>query len=187
MAEEMKNASTEAPRAIVMSVYLGAVTGFIFLISICFCIGDIDATALSPTGVPLIQIFYDSTGSVVGACFLASLVLVIGMGAANSLLAEGSRSLFAFARDGGLPFSRVFSAVEPRKQVPVAAILLACGVQMVLNSIYFGTFTGFNTVISIATEGFCMSFPVLFLSFAPQSPLPPLPPPLPSPPNQPLH
>ena len=155
MTEEMKNASTEAPKAIVMSVYLGAVTGFVFLISICFCIGDINNTALSPTGVPLIQIFYDSTGSVIGTCFLSSLIVVIVLGSANSLLAEGSRSLFAFARDRGLPFSHVFSKVEPRKQIPVAAILLACGVQMVLNSIYFGTFTGFNTVISIATEGFC--------------------------------
>lgn len=39
--------------------------------------------------------------------------------------------------------------------MPVYAILLACLVQIALNSIYFGTLTGFNTVISIATEGFC--------------------------------
>ncbi len=49
--------------------------------------------------------------------------------------------------------------------MPVAAILLACGVQMVLNSIYFGTFTGFETVISIATEGFCTSAPFSLFSF----------------------
>lgn len=167
MTEEMKNASTEAPKAIVMSVYLGAITGFIFLISISFCIGDITNTALSPTGVPLIQIFYDSTGSVAGTCVLSSLIVVIALGSANSLLAEGSRTLFAFSRDHGLPFSHLFSRVQPRRQVPVAAILLACGVQMVMNSIYFGTVTGFSTVISIATEGFC-TFP----PFPPSLPLP---------------
>ncbi|KAI4131783.1 MAG: hypothetical protein LQ347_002837 [Umbilicaria vellea] len=155
MTEEMKNASREAPKAIIMSVYIGAITGFIFLISVCFCIGDITATAQSTTGVPLIQIFYDSTGSVVGACFLASLVTVIGLVCANALLAEGSRSLYAFARDKGLPFSSLFAQVEPKRQVPVYAILLALAVQMALNSIYFGTLTGFNTVIAIATEGFC--------------------------------
>jgi len=155
MTEEMKNASQEAPKAIVMSVYLGAITGFIFLVSVCFCIGDINATATSTTGVPLIQIFYDSTQSVVGACFLSSLIVVIVLAATNSLLAEGSRSLFAFARDHGLPFSHIFSKVEPKKKVPVYAILLACAVQMAMNSIYFGTLTGFNTVVSIATEGFC--------------------------------
>ena len=155
MTEEMKNASREAPKAIIMSVYIGAITGFIFLISICFCIGDITATAQSTTGVPLIQIFYDSTGSVVGACFLASLITVIGLVCANALLAEGSRSLYAFARDKGLPFSIIIAKVEPKRQVPVYAILLALAVQMALNSIYFGTLTGFNTVIAIATEGFC--------------------------------
>ena len=151
----MRNASREAPKAIILSVYIGAITGFIFLISVCFCIGDISATATSSTGVPLIQIFYNSTQSVVGACFLASLITVIVLVCANFLLAEGSRSLFAFARDRGLPFSHIFSKVEKKRQIPVYAILLACVVQMALNSIYFGTVTGFNTVISIATEGFC--------------------------------
>ena len=155
MTEELKNASREAPRAIIMSVYIGAVTGFVFLIAICFCIGDITNTAQSTTGVPLIQIFYDSTQSVVGACFLSSMIVVIVLVSANALLAEGSRSIYAFARDHGLPFSKVFAKVEPKRQVPVYAILLACVVQMALNSIYFGTVTGFNTVISIATEGFC--------------------------------
>lgn len=164
MTEEMKNASREAPKAIVMSVYIGAITGFIFLISICFCIGDITSTATSTTGVPLIQIFYDSTKSVVGACFLSSLIVVIVLVCANALLAEGSRSLFAFARDQGLPLSSVFARVEPKRQVPVNAILLACAVQIALNSIYFGTLTGFNTVISIATEGFYLSYAMPLLA-----------------------
>jgi choline transport protein len=158
MTEEMRNASREAPKAIILAVYIGAVTGFIFLISICFCIGDINDTASSTTGVPLIQIFYDSTNSVAGACVLASLITVIVLVCALFLLAEGSRSVFAFARDHGLPFSTVFAKVEKKRQIPVYAILLACGVQIAMNSIYFGTVTGFNTVISIATEGFYLSY-----------------------------
>ena len=164
MTEEMKNASKEAPKAIVMSVYIGAITGFIFLISVCFCIGDISSTASSTTGVPLIQIFYDSTGSVVGTCFLSSLLVVIALVCANALLAEGSRSLFAFARDHGLPMSSLFAKVDSKRQVPVYAILLTCAVQIALNSIYFGTLTGFNTVISIATEGFYLSYAMPLLA-----------------------
>jgi choline transport protein len=159
MTEEMKNASKEAPKAIIMSVYFGAVTGFIFLISVSFCIGDISATATSSTGVPLIQIFYDSTGSVAGACVLTSLITVIVLVCQAFLTAEGSRCVYAFARDHGLPFSRVFAKVERKRQIPVYAILLTCFVQIALNSIYFGTVTGFATVISIATEGFCESAP----------------------------
>lgn len=88
MVEDMKSASTQAPRAIVLSVYIGAVTGFIFLVAICFCIGDIDTTAGSTTGVPLIEIFYNSTSSIVGTCFLSSMIVVIVLICANALLAE---------------------------------------------------------------------------------------------------
>lgn len=158
MCEELKDARKQAPRAMVMSVYIGAITGFVFLVSVCFCIGDIDTVANTPTLVPLIQIFYDSTSSNVAACFLASFIVVINIGAGNALLAEGARSLYAFARDHGLPFSSVLSKVEQKHQTPVAAILLGTVVQMAFNSIYFGTVTGFNTVIAIATEGFYLSY-----------------------------
>lgn len=158
MVEEMRNPSKDAPRAIVMSVYLGAVTGFIFLISAFFCIGDLEATATTPTGVPLIQIFYDSTGSVGGATTLAAMIAVIVLVCANSLMAEGSRALWAFARDHGLPFSRVFNKVDKRLSVPVNAIVLCMVLQMALNSIYFASYEGFSTVISIATFGFYLSY-----------------------------
>jgi choline transport protein len=160
MTEEMRNASKEAPRAIVMSVWLGAVTGFVFLVSVFYCIGDIETTATSPTGVPLIQIFYDSTGSVSGSCVLGSMIVVIDLLCANALMAEGSRSLFAFARDHGLPFSKVFAKVNPNRQVPTYSILLCLVVQMLLQSIYFGSYTGFATVIAISTQGFYVSYSI---------------------------
>jgi choline transport protein len=164
MTEELKDASKQAPRAMVLSVYIGAITGFVFLIAVCFCIGDITTVADTPTLVPLIQIFFDSTNSNVGSCILASLIVIIDVACANALLAEGSRSLYAFARDHGLPFSSIISKVEPKHQVPVAAILLGTVVQMAFNSIYFGTVTGFNTVIAIATEGFYLSYAMPLLT-----------------------
>lgn len=117
--------------------------------------GDIDATATSSTGVPVIEIFLNSTASVAGSTVLSCLISVIVLVCANSLMAEGSRAVYAFARDHGLPFSQTFSKVSESKKVPVYAIMLTCVVQIAFNSIYFGTITGFNTVISISTEGFC--------------------------------
>lgn len=155
MTEEMKSASKEAPKAIVLAVILGAVTGFVFLLTLCFCIGDIAETADSSTGVPVIQIIYDSTGNKAATCILSTLIAVIVIVAGNNILAEGSRSVYAFARDNGLPFSKFFSKVESKSQVPVNAVLLTLVVQLALDAIEFGTTTGFETVISIATEGFC--------------------------------
>jgi len=161
MTEELRNARREAPRAIVLSVWIGAITGFVFLITLCFCIGDISTTAASATGVPIIQIIFDSTNSLAASTCLTTLLIVIDVFCAIALTAEGGRAVYAFARDRGLPFSDVWAKVEPRKQIPVAAICLVVAVQIALNSIYFGSYTGFETVISIATEGFC-KFLVIF-------------------------
>lgn len=155
MSEEMKGASIEAPKAIILSVVIGAVTGFAFLLTLCFCIGDIAQTEGSSTGVPVIQITYDSTGSKVGTCFLSSMIAIVVIVAGINLLAEGCRSVFAFARDKGLPFSEFFAKVEGNHRMPLRALLLTVAVQLALDAIDFGTTTGFLTVIQIATEGFC--------------------------------
>lgn len=110
------------------------------------------------TGVPLIQIFADSTGNISAATFLSALIAVIVLICANSLMAEGSRSLYAFARDHGLPFSSLFSKVDKKRAVPVYSILLATIIQMALNSIYFASYEGFSTVISLSTFGFYLSY-----------------------------
>lgn len=159
MVEEIHNPRKEAPRAIILSVYLGFITGFVFLIAACFCMAGIEETALSSTGVPIIEIFYNSTASRAGASCLTVLLIVIGMGGSNALTVTGGRAVFAFARDRGLPFSPIWAKVEKKSQIPVMAICLTVAVQMALNSIYFGTVTGFNTVVSIATLGFCRLFP----------------------------
>ncbi|KAJ5881640.1 uncharacterized protein N7529_000312 [Penicillium soppii] len=164
MTEEMTHASRDAPKAIILSVIMGAVTGLVFLLTLCFCMGDIETTANSPTGVPVIQIFYDSTHSKIGTCILASMIVIIIMVTSISLVAEGSRSLYAFARDHGLPFSELWSQVEPKKKIPLHAIILAVLVQLSLNAIYFGTETGFETVISISTTGFYVSYGLALLS-----------------------
>jgi choline transport protein len=73
-------------------------------------------------------------------------------------MAEGSRALWAFARDSGLPLSKTWARVNKRSQVPVNSILLAMILQAGLNSIYFASYEGFSTVISIATFGFYLSY-----------------------------
>ena len=155
MTEEMHNASKQAPKAMVLAVALGAVTGFAFLLTLCFCISDIQGTANTTTGVPVIQIIYDSTKSKAATCVLSSMISVIVIVAGLNLLAEGSRAIYAFARDHGLPFSQYLSKVENTRQVPRNALLLTAAVQLALNAIEFGTTTGFQTVVAISTEGFC--------------------------------
>lgn len=83
------------------------------------------------------------------------MITVITIVTSISLLAEGSRSVSAFARDHALPFSRVLSKVESKQKIPPYAPALTLAAQLCLNSLYFGTMTGFGAVVSIATKGFC--------------------------------
>lgn len=113
-----------------MTVLIGAVTGLFFLMVLCFCIGDISTTANTPTGVPVNQIIYGSTPSKVATCCPIGLLDVIVIFCTVSLVADGSRMIFAFSRDRGLPFSSILSRVDRRRHVPIYAIITTVVIQM---------------------------------------------------------
>ncbi|KAK3070644.1 hypothetical protein LTR53_010097 [Teratosphaeriaceae sp. CCFEE 6253] len=158
MTEELHDARHTAPKAIIWSVWIGAVTGFAFLVAAMFCIGNLEEVVTTPTGVPLIAIFQNATGSVSGALGLTALITVIALVSLWFLMAQSSRVVFSFARDGGLPFSSIIARVHPTLHVPIYAILLVLVINIGLMSIYFGTVTGFNTVLAISTEAFYLSY-----------------------------
>lgn len=155
MTEELHDARRTAPKAIIWSVWIGAITGFAFLIAAMFCIGNLEAVATTPTGVPLIAIFQEATGSKGGALGLTILITIIALISLIFLMAQSSRVIFSFARDRGLPFSGIISKVHPTLHVPIYSILTVLLVNIGLMSIYFGTVEGFNTVLAFSTEGFC--------------------------------
>ncbi|KAK5729822.1 hypothetical protein LTR17_011583 [Elasticomyces elasticus] len=137
MTEELHDARNTAPKAIIWSVWIGAGTGFAFLIAAMFCIGDLESVVSTPTGVPLIAIFQEATGSVRGALALTILITIIALVSLWFLMAQSSRVIFSFARDGGLPFSKTIAKVHPTLQVPINAILVVLVINIALMSIDF--------------------------------------------------
>lgn len=83
------------------------------IITICFCVGDLDRVTNSATGYAFIQIFYDSTGSVASATAMSVFVVFVLVAAYLTCIATASRQLFAFARDKGMPFSPWLASVSP--------------------------------------------------------------------------
>lgn len=65
MVEELPSPKKHAPRIMVLAVILGAVTSWIFMVVLLFCIRDFEAVVAAPTG-PLLQIYYQATNSRVG-------------------------------------------------------------------------------------------------------------------------
>jgi choline transport protein len=112
MSEEVRNSAITIPRVLILTIIINGAMAFGFLLTILFCIGNVDNALGTPTGFPIIEIFYQATGSKTSATIMETCILVIGFAASFGIIASVSRLTWAFARDGGLPFSKFFSFVS---------------------------------------------------------------------------
>ncbi|PMD29417.1 amino acid transporter [Hyaloscypha variabilis F] len=167
MAEEISNAAINIPRAICGSMIFNGLIGFAMMLTVLFCIGDLETVLTSKTGYPFIQIFYDSVGSVAGATAMAAVVLALTWACAIGITTTASRMTWSFARDRGTPFSKYLSKVEHRTKVPVIAVGAVTVFSALLTLIYVGSATAFNDVISLTITGFYGSYflPAVFLLY----------------------
>lgn len=69
-----------------------------------------------------------------------------------------SRMIYAFSRDGALPFSNVWHTVSPRTRTPVAAVWLAAAGALVLGLPYLINVTAYAAVTSIAVIGLYIAY-----------------------------
>ncbi len=160
MSEELQYASRDAPRAMVLCVMIGAVTGIVFIIALMFSVQDLDAVSTTVTGVPVLEIYHQATNNKAATICLAFLVVLSSAFASNSLISEGSRSIYAFARDGAFPefLNKYLCRVSTTLHVPVYGLIMTAFFQCVFIAILFGSSTAFFTVMSIATIGLYISY-----------------------------
>lgn len=105
LGEEMHQPAVILPRIMIGTILLNGTLGLGMLFALLFCIGDVESVLGSSTGFPIIQIFYNTTGSVTATCALMTPFIVVAVTSTFGLLASSSRTLWAFARDRGLPYS----------------------------------------------------------------------------------
>ncbi|KAJ4247458.1 hypothetical protein NW762_013133 [Fusarium torreyae] len=101
LSEEMERAETGVPRAMVGSILINGPLGFGFLITVLFFMGDIASALNTPTGFPIIQIFYNVTGSIAAATALTGAITAMASLSTVPLITSAARIMWAFARDGG--------------------------------------------------------------------------------------
>ncbi|KAK1484024.1 hypothetical protein CTAM01_13130 [Colletotrichum tamarilloi] len=165
LSEEMENAQVGVPRAMVGCVIINGALGFTFLITLLFCMGDIESALNSTTGFPIIQIFYNITGSLAAANALTAAVTIMAIVSTIPLITSAARVMWAFARDQGLPFSRVLSKVERKRGIPTSAIVVTTCLLVLLGLINIGSTTAFNAVLSLAVVSLQASylFPIILV------------------------
>ncbi|KAA8642288.1 hypothetical protein EYZ11_012960 [Aspergillus tanneri] len=150
ITEEMPNPGKNAPIALACTLSIAFVTGLSYLLSLMFSVQDYGSLADSPTGLPLAEIFRQATQTRGGAFALVFLIWVaLGPCMLGAQLSTG-RMFWAFSRDDGLPFSRVWAKVNPRLGAPFNAQLCVAVIVALLGCIYLGSTTAFNAMMSSA-------------------------------------
>ncbi len=160
MTEETVDAAMAGPRAIVLSVAVSLVAGWVLLLGVTFAIQSYEGALRSATGVPPAQIFLDAVGTTGG-----TLLMLIAIGAqlfcGMASVTANSRMIYAFSRDGALPGSAFWHRINPRTRTPTNAVWLAAGGAFVLGVPYLWNATAYAAVTSIAVIGLYIMLPTV--------------------------
>jgi amino acid transporter len=151
-AEETINAPQAIPRGMIHSVLWSGLFGWAMLAAIVLAAPDLPRAA----GQGGNAFFSIMDGVLPGGI---KLLLYIGIGISQYLcglacVTSASRMIFAFARDGGLPASRVLRKVSPRYRTPVASIWTAA-ILSVAFTIYAPVYT---TIAAVCTMFLYISY-----------------------------
>lgn len=117
-SEETKDAAINAPKGILSAVLISALAGYVMLLAVTLAIGDLGEAARAPN--PFIHVLTSALGGLGTVLVWVAVAAMWFCGLAS--VTSNSRMLYAFARDGGLPYSWVISRVSPRWQSPHVAV-----------------------------------------------------------------
>jgi len=145
-AEETIGAAKAIPKGMIHSVLWSGVFGWIMLAAIVLAAPSIDKAAGQGSGS-----FVWIMGQVVPPTLRTLLFVLIGLSqylCALATVTSASRMVFAFARDGGLPWSGSLRKISSQFRTPVAAIWTVA-ILSVLLTIYTPIYTTLAAVCAI--------------------------------------
>jgi choline transport protein len=161
MIEEIPEPQKQGPRIMLYCIGIGMISGFIFLSCLLFCVSDFEQVLnTSDTLGPLLQIFMDATNSHAGSTCLLMFPLVCMLFTSTTLMATSSRMSYAFARDRGMPFSRVFAKVHPTLDVPLNSLLWTAAWVVVFGCIFLGSNSTFNAITSASVVALGITYAI---------------------------
>jgi hypothetical protein len=110
--DEVKKVRTRVPHSIIIACVGNVIMLFAFVICLLYTIGNVDAVTNTPTGLPLLEVYYQATNSKPASIILTLLPVIIIFFSLFNAFASVSRLVWQFSRDNGLPFSSVFAYVR---------------------------------------------------------------------------
>ncbi|KAF4957262.1 hypothetical protein FSARC_11358 [Fusarium sarcochroum] len=164
MTEEMPTPSRDAPLAMVYAVGVGGTTGTIFVLVMLFCLTDLQGIVATSTGLPIVELILQATGSRAGTTFLTLMLAICFIHGTNGSITSASRLLYAMARDKGVLYHDYFSHIHPKWEVPIRTIVLTWVFNAFFGLLYLGPTVAFNAFISSCTILLNMSYAIPVLT-----------------------
>jgi len=163
VSEETHDPSRNAPWGMVLAVAVSGVAGYAMLLAVTLSIGDLGATVAADN--PFISILRGALGGALGNA-LVGIVMTAMWFCGLSSVTSNSRMLFAFARDGGLPFSRALAQVSERFRSPHVAVWTSAAMAMLIAlwADAYSAMVALSTIALYASYG----LPILFARRAAQ-------------------
>lgn len=124
-AEETVGAGANVPRGMVRSVLISGLFGWLMLSAVVLAAPDLEEAARAGDGAFVSILRAVLPGWIAGLLCAGIVVAQYLCGLAT--VTSASRMVYAFARDGGLPFSPALRRVSPTWRTPVCAIWLIAG------------------------------------------------------------
>ncbi|KAH7116528.1 amino acid/polyamine transporter I [Dactylonectria estremocensis] len=148
IAEELPNPEKTVPKVIIMIMAIGTATSIPWTIAMIFSTNDLDRIAGS--ALPIFEVFLQAINSQAAATFFTVWICFIYYGALVSCFVTSGRLIWAFSRDGGLPYSHIFAKIHPTLLAPVNATLLAGVFMVVFGLLYIASTTAYNSIVGLA-------------------------------------
>ncbi|ERF75937.1 hypothetical protein EPUS_01303 [Endocarpon pusillum Z07020] len=158
MSDEAKDAPRRIPLSMILTVVINAVFAFAFIICLLFTLGDLETVLASPTGYPIIEVYYQATKSKAGTNVMMLMIIIVVLVSCFSILASVSRLTWAFAKDHGLPFADFFAYVHPGLKIPLRSLTLVTILSCLLHLISIGSTTAFTAILSLTTLALYISY-----------------------------
>jgi amino acid transporter len=163
VAEETPDASRAIPKAMRMTIYMGAFAAMLVCLALVLGIPDLPAALSGKDTDPVVTVLRTAMGEI-GLRAVIAIVMVSYISCLISLEAATSRLLFSYGRDRMIFANTQLSTLSPRTRVPVNALLVAGIVPafIAIAGLYLERMV--ETIVVSASGGIYIAFQMIVLA-----------------------
>jgi amino acid transporter len=163
VAEEVDDPTRQIPKAMMLTIIVGGVSGLMSYIGYVLAAPDLQAIVNGDDPDPIPAILESSLGTAGSKIFLCVAITAF-ISCVLSLQAAGSRLIYASARDRMLPMSGWLSRMSERHSVPINALLVACVVPILICLYVYAAPDQLPRITAFAVLGIYVAFQAVVLA-----------------------